>query len=622
MIYDAKFYWLLVATLLVGILEFLALGGIRLPLLVEIPFLLGIILGIGHQTLWHGLKALLTLNFRSINALMLIAVIGAFYLGQYEEAAVVIVLYTLAEKLEDLGIEKSQSSINILINRMPKTVTLKDSGISISIDHVKIGNVITIKPGEMISLDGRVTAGSSYVDESTITGEPIAKDKSIGDQVYAGTLNKQGYLEVEVLKTVKNTTFAKIKELTFHATQVKAKTQKFIETFSQYYTPIILLLALLIVIIPPLFFSQPFNSWLLRGLTLIVIACPCALVISTPISIYSAIGNASMHGALIKGGRFLEAIGQIKAIAFDKTRTLTYGNPLVTDIIPFGKYTKEELLACVAGAELLSEHPLAQSIVEEARSRNLKFHPVSNYKSVLGKGAQVDCLVCQDRHRCIGKLSFILEEHQVPQHVINVVDQLQNQGKTSILIANHREVEGIIALMDKVRLESKDLIREIREMNIVPIMLTGDQKISAEIVAKQLNIREIRSDLLPEGKAIAIQKLLNQYQSVAMVGDGINDAPALALSSVGITISSLGSDTAIEAASIVILNDRFSMIPFLIRLGKRTIRTIQLNTALAISIKLIFISLALIGISNLALAIFADVGVTLIVVLISLRLLR
>jgi Cd2+/Zn2+-exporting ATPase len=619
---DSKFLWLLFAATLVGVLEFLSLAGIRLPHSFETPFLFFFIFVIGYQTLWHGLIALMMLNFKSINALMLIAVAGAWYLGKYEEAAVVIVLYTLAEKLEDIGIEKSQSALGALLAKMPKYVLVKNSERQVLVEEVKSGEIILVKPGEMIALDGKVLSGVSFVDESSITGEPIPQEKFVDDLVYAGTLNKQGYLEIEVLKTAQNTTFAKIKELTFQATQVKAPTQKFIENFSQYYTPSVILLAFLWIFFPTFILGYPFDPWLARGLSLIVIACPCALVISTPISIYSALGNASKHGALIKGGKYLEAIGQIKAIALDKTRTLTYGRPIVSDVIPYGKSSKEHVLECAAGIEIFSEHPLAQSIVEAAKKDHLSLHPVENFKSIMGKGAQADCLVCRERHHCLGKLPFILEEHEVPQIIIDEVETLLKQGKTAVVIATHREIEGVIALTDEIRPESSHLIQGLKQLGIQPILLTGDHDSPAQIVAAQIGIPEVRAELLPEDKARIIQELVQKYQTIAMVGDGVNDAPALALSNVGITIGSLGSDTAIEAASIVILNDRLDIIPFLIQLGRKTIQTIRFNVALAIAIKLIFIVLALLGMSNLALAIFADVGVTLIVILISLQLLN
>jgi len=619
---DKKFLWILFISILVVILEILSLADIMLPPYLNIPLLALIILGIGHATLWHGLKSLLTLNFKNINALMLIAVMGAFYLEQYEEAAVVIALYTLAEKLEDIGIAYSKSALDRLIAKMPKTVLIKGMENPIAIEEAKIGDRMLIKPFSMIPLDGKILTGTSYVDESTITGEPIPQDKFIGDKIYAGTLNKQGYLEAEIVKTSKDTTFAKINELMFNATKTKAQTQKFIESFSKIYTPLVILLSFLLIIIPPLLFGESFNLWLLKGISLLVIACPCALVIATPISIYSSIGNASKKGALIKGGRYLEAIGQIDVFALDKTRTLTYGEPIVTDILTFGNVTKDELLACAAGIEIFSEHPLAQSIVNAAKEGKLTPHDVENFQSLVGKGVKADCLVCEDKHHCIGKLPFILEEHEIPQEIVDKVEELQLQGKTSIVIATHGEVEGIIAVSDRIREESQALINGLKNLKIKPIMLTGDNLPGAKIIAENLGINQIKANLLPEDKANIVKKLITEGKMVAMVGDGVNDAPALALSNVGITIGSLGNDMALEAASIVVLNDRLDIIPFLVRLGRKAIRTIQFNSALAIAVKLLFIILAIVGITGLAAAIFADVGVTIIVMLISLRLLN
>lgn len=619
---DKKMVWLVGTCLLVAIFEFLSLAEIRLPLVIAIPLFSFIILVIGHQTLWHGLRALLTLNFSSINGLMLIAVAGAFVLGHYEEAAVVIVLYTLAEKLEDFGIQKSQSALNALVNRMPKSVLLKGRSTLVPLSSVQIGDILLIKPSDLIPLDGQIIAGSSYVDESSITGEPIPQDKFMGDQVYAGTWNKHGYLEVRVEKLAQETTLAKIRDLTFKAESVKSHTQQFIEKFSFYYTPTIILLAIIVMIVPPLWLGESFQFWFLQGLALLVIACPCALVISTPISIFSAIGNASKQGALIKGGRFLELMGKIKAMAFDKTRTLTSGQPLVTDIIPIGSHSKEHVLECAAGIEIFSEHPLAQSIVEAAKAGNLTPHEFADFQSFIGKGAKGNCLVCHDSHHCIGKLHFILEEHDVPQHIIEEVERLQKEGKTSIILATHQHVEGIIGVSDQIRPESQKLIAGLKAVGVTPIMITGDHAFPAQLVANELNIKEVLAEKLPEEKAEAIKDLLKRYQYVAMVGDGVNDAPALALSTVGITMGSIANDIALEAASIVILHNRLDIIPFLIRLGRRAIRTIQFNIFLATTIKFIFILLALFGLSNLAFAIFADVGVTLIVILISLHLLR
>ena len=621
---DAKFRWLLLSVALVGVFEFLSLAGWHLPPLVGAPFFAAVILAVGWSTILNGLKALAKLNFKSINLLMVIAVAGAFYLGQYEEAAVVIVLFALGERLEEFGIQTSKSALQALVDRTPKTATVKSEGgmKEIPIAEVAVGDLLVIKPSDMIALDAEITSGSSSVDESTITGEPLPKDKHIGDLVFAGTLNLQGYLEARVTKLSADTTLAKIINTTFAATKTKAETQKFIEKFSAYYTPAIIVIALLLAIAPTLVFNQPFEPWLREALTLLVIACPCALVISTPISIYAAIGNASARGALVKGGKYIEAIGRVRAVAMDKTRTLTYGRPKVTDVIPFGESTREHLLACAAGIESYSEHPLAQSIVEAARAENVTPHGVENFEAVLGKGVKADCVVCYDKHHCIGKLPFITEEHKVQEEIVARVDALQREGKTSMVISSDREVEGIIAVTDELKPESREAVAELTRLGIETVMLTGDNHAPAQAVAAQVGIREVRAEMLPEDKAEAIKELTQKYGAVAMVGDGVNDAPALALSSVGVAMGAAGSDTAIEAASIAILNDRLELIPFLVRLGRRTVTTIKVNTLLAIATKLLFVAMAVTGTSSLALAIFADVGVTVIVILNSLRLLR
>lgn len=622
---DTKFRWLIFSIVVVAIFEFLSLAGWHLPVNVAVPFFSFVIIAIGYRTLWHGLKALLKLNFRSINLLMLIAVVGAFYLRQFEEAAVVIVLFTLGERLEAFGIATSKSALQALVDRTPKTATIKTSeGVNreLPVDEIQVGDTLIIKPSDMISLDGEVTSGSSSVDESTITGEPLPKDKHEGDLVFAGTLNMQGYLEARVTKKATDSTLAKIISTTFAATKTKAETQKFIERFSSYYTPAIIFISLLIVLVPTLLLGREFDPWLREALTLLVIACPCALVISTPISIYAAIGNASSRGALVKGGKYIEAMGQVKVVAMDKTRTLTYGRPKVTDVLPFGDHTREHLLACAAGIESYSEHPLAQSIVDAARAENVSPHATENFEAVLGKGAKADCVVCYDRHHCIGKLPFITEEHHAQNEVVARVDALQREGKTSIVISNSQGIEGIIAVTDELKPESKQVVAELKALGVETVMLTGDNQAPAQAVAEAVGISEVKAELLPEDKAKAIKELTAKYGAVAMVGDGVNDAPALALSSVGVAMGAAGSDTAIEAASVAILNDRLELIPYLIRLGRRAIQTIKINTALALGTKLVFIVLAIIGMSSLALAIFADVGVTVIVILNSLRLLR
>jgi Zn2+/Cd2+-exporting ATPase len=617
---QSKLTWLIVGSIFIGIFEFLSLAGVQLPSFIAFPLFLLFTFLFGYQTLWHGWQALLALNFKSINLLMLVAAVGAFYLGEYPEGAIVIILFTLAERLEDMGIAKSQSALDSLVNQIPKTALVKGQQEPVEISQIAVGTIILVKPGQMIALDGVVQSGASFVDESAITGEPIAKDKRPGDPIFAGSLNKRGFLEVEVTKASADSTIEKIREMTFNAIQYKAKTQRFIENFSQYYTPAILLLAIFWTFFTWLVLQRPFQQGFADALALLVIACPCALVISTPISIFSAIGKASASGALIKGGLYLEELGRIKAMAIDKTRTLTFGEPIVTDVIPFGNHSKELLLSCAAGIENLSEHPLAQGIVTAAKKENLVPHRVENFESIIGKGAKADCLVCDDAHHCIGKLEFILEEHPVPEAFIKQIDHYQKKGKTVIAVSTHKEVEGMIAFEDEIRPDSSQLIADLNKLGVRPIMLTGDHFNVAQAVAQKVGIDQLKADLLPQDKCEAIKDLVQEYGIVAMFGDGVNDAPALALSNVGISMSSLGSDTALEAASIIILNDKLSLIPFLIRLSRQTLKTIQINVVFAILVKLVFILLALLSLSNLALAIFADVGVTLLVILNSLRL--
>ena len=619
---DQKFLFLLFAVVVVIALEVLSLMGIDIPLPYA-PFIFSIfILGIGYHVVWSGVKAIFKLQFSNINLLMLIAVIGAFYLGEFPEAAVLVVLYVLGERLEDIGIENSKSALDQLVSKAPRTAFVKSKNEFVLIDKIEVGTIIQVKPGEMIPLDGKIISGETSVDESTITGEPIPKDKHPGDHLFAGTLNKNGFIEVETTKLSADTTFSKIIRLTFEAAANKSETQKFIQKFSRYYTPAMILLAVLLFVIPVFILQLDFNHWLLQSITLLVIACPCALVISTPVAIYAAIGNASAKGALIKGGKYLEALASIRAIALDKTRTITFGTPVVSDVIPLKGTSREELLACTAGAEIFSEHPLAQAIVDASRKEGFEPHKTESFKSIIGKGAIAKCLVCEDETIYVGKLDFIREHHHTDREAEIIVEQLSSQGKTSVVVSFGNGVAGIIGLLDEIKPGSAVAIKELKNLNIEPIMLSGDNEKAANYVAGQVGIKKIFGGLLPEDKSEKINDLLREYGKVAMVGDGINDAPALALSTVGIAMGAAGSDTAIETANIALMNDQLSLIPFLIRLSRKTIQRIKFNTIGAIAIKIIFIALAFIGYGNLVFAIAADVGVTLIVILTSLSLMK
>ncbi len=619
---DKKFVFLLSAITIVVALEILSIIGIHIPMPFA-PFVFAIfILGIGYKVLWNGVKSIFKFQFSNINLLMLIAVIGAFYLKEFPEAAVLVVLYVLGERLEDIGIENSKSALDDLVSKAPKTAFVKSENANVTIDKVEIGTIIQIKPGEMIPLDGKIISGETSVDEAAITGEPIPKDKQIGDNLFAGTFNRQGFIEMESTKLSIDTTFSKIIRLTFEASANKSETQKFIQQFAKYYTPIMLILSILLFVVPVFFLNLDFNHWLQQAITLLVIGCPCALVVSTPVAIYAAIGNASAKGVLVKGGKYIEALSSIKAIALDKTRTITFGTPIVSDIFPLNGTNREELLACTAGAEIFSEHPLAQAIVDASKKEGFVPHKTESFKSIMGKGATAKCLVCEDETIYVGKLDFIKEQNFYSIEAEKIVEQLSTQGKTSVVVSFGKGVAGVIGLMDEIKPDSVDALKDLEAMNIEPIMLTGDSEKTANFVAQQVGITKIFGNMLPENKAEKIKELLLQYKFVAMVGDGINDAPALAQSTVGIAMGAAGSDTAIETANIALMNDKLSLIPFLIRLSQKTLRRIKFNTIGAIAVKLIFITLAFIGYSNLVFAIAADVGVTLIVILTSLNLMK
>lgn len=619
---DKKFLFLLFAIAIVIALEVLSIIGIHIPMPYA-PFVFAaFIFGIGYKVVWSGVKALFKLQFSNINLLMLIAVIGAFYLKEFPEAAVLVVLYVLGERLEDIGIENSKSALDELVSKAPKTAFVKSQNQNVPIDKIAVGTIIQVKPGEMIPLDGKIISGETTVDEAAITGEPIPKDKHTGDNLFAGTLNKNGFIEMETTKLSVDTTFSKIVRLTFEAAANKSETQKFIQQFAKYYTPAMLLLSILLFVVPVFVLGKDFNHWLQQAITLLVIACPCALVISTPVAIYAAIGNASSKGVLVKGGKYLEALANIKAIALDKTRTITFGNPIVSDVIPLNGTSREELLACTAGAEIFSEHPLAQAIVDASRKEGFEPHRTEAFKSIMGKGATAKCLVCKDETIYVGKLDFIKEYQHTDSEAEKIVAELPAQGKTSVVVSFGNGVAGIIGLMDEIKPDSAAALKEMEAMSIERVMLTGDSEKAANYVAQQVGIKNIFGNMLPENKAEKIKELLQQYGKVAMVGDGINDAPALAQSTVGIAMGAAGSDTAIETANIALMNDKLSLIPFLVRLSQKTLGRIKFNTIGAIAVKLIFITLAFIGYSNLVFAIAADVGVTLIVIMTSLRLMN
>ena len=617
---NRKFKYLFWALLIVLPFEILSFFSIHLPKIIEIPLFVSFILIFGRNVFKEGIQSLFRLRFSDMNLLMTIAIVGALYLHEWEEAVIIVILFALGNTLEDFGIERSQSALETLVDNTPKTAQVKGMQSKTSVKEIKIGETLIIRPGDQIPLDGKVLDGSSLIDESTITGEPLPKSKYVGDKVYAGTINGNGYLEIKVIKLAEDSTLSKIIELTYTSAEKKSHSQKFIEKFASFYTPLVISGSFLLVLIPVVFLGQSFTPWFTQALTLLIIACPCALVISTPITIFSAIGNATKKGVLIKGGRYIEELGKIRVLAFDKTRTLTKGESIVSDIIAFNGFSEKEVLACASGIESFSEHPLAKSVISEAQKYGLDSHKFTNFESVSGKGLKGDCLICTDKHHCLGNIKFITQEHAVEEKVIQQVELLEKQGKTAIIMSDNKKVAGVIGITDEIRMESKETIQALLQLNIEPIILTGDNQSSASFVAEKVGIKKYKASLLPEQKVSELSKLISKYNYVGMVGDGVNDAPSLATASVGIVMGAIGSDIAIENADVALMTNNLALIPFLVELGKKSVQTIRINTTAAISVKFLFLILAFLGKSNLAFAIFADVGVTILVILNSLQL--
>lgn len=606
---------IIIALLIVIPFEVLSIMKYHLSSWIELPLFLAIIAIFGRSVIIDGVKSLFKLRFSSINLLMTIAIVGAIYLGEYEEAAIIVLLFSLGEKLEEYGFEKSKNSIAELVKNKPKTALVKGQKQKVPIESVSVDDIVIVKQGEQIPLDGVIVSGKAFIDETAITGEPLPKDKTVGAAVFAATINTNSYLEIRVTKTASETTYAKILELTEKALENKSNSEQFIEKFARYYTPAVLAGFVLMIAIPVFFLNLPFNAWFERALTLLVISCPCALVISTPITIFSAIGNASRKGIMIKGGKYVEELGRIKVIAFDKTRTLTTGELQVTDVIPFNGYSEKEVLACVAGMESYSEHPLAKGIVAQANRESAKMHPFDNLEFVQGKGMKGDCMVCVDKQHCIGNLKFISQDYKIPKNVLDALGRLEREGKTVIISCDHEKVKGLVALSDTIKDDSAQVIGALKNMGITPVILSGDSEVSVKHAAEQLSIKDYHAGLLPENKVETLSSLTEKHRHVAMIGDGVNDTPALAKASVGIAMGAAGSDSAIETSDVVILNDNIKAVEHLANLGRKTVGKIRFNIALAVGIKAIILTTAILGYTNLALAIFADVGVTVIVIM-------
>ena len=615
--------WKKIVTVVSGGALLLALLLAWLDISVQVTGLLyglAVVFG-GYFVVIAAVKGVLRQRYLNIDALVVIATLGAIYINQPAEAAAVVFFFSLAEVFESYGIERSRRALESLVKRSPQVATLK-SGQKVQVAMVKVKDITVIRPGDLIPLDGVVVKGSSSVDEATITGEPVPKDKREGDTVFAGTINRNGYLEIEVSKTSENSTFAKIIQLVEQAQRSRAPAQAFIDVFAKYYTPAIVVGAVLIASVPPLLFGGVFVDWFLRALVMLVIACPCALVISTPVSIASAIGGASRRGVLIKGGKYLEELAKVKVVAFDKTGTLTRGEPYVSDIVTFNGFTKEQVLADAAGIEKFSSHPLSQSILDFAQQKSITPHQMEKYRHSEGRGGQANCLVCEDLKHCVGNLKLMKANKVSMAEVLAKTKQFEQQGKTVVLVSEGNQVMGALAISDKIRKEVTAALKKLNELGVQAVMLTGDNIYTADYVGRELGIDEVYASLLPNEKVEKIKQLKIKSGAVAMVGDGVNDAPSLVTATVGMAMGASGSDVAVETADVALMNSNLLNVPYCIQLGRKTVKTIKRNIIASLGVKAIFLALAVFGFAHLELAIATDAGIAILVVLYSLRLFR
>ncbi|CAD2074948.1 putative cadmium-transporting ATPase [Jeotgalicoccus aerolatus] len=594
-------------------------------ILTPLLFIASMLIG-GSNMLKTGLINLTKLEF-DMRTLMTVAVIGGVLIGEWAEVAIVVVLFAISEALERFSMERARKSISSLMDIVPKEALIKRNGHEqlVHVDDIKVNDIMMVKPGQKIAMDGIITSGHSSVNQSAITGESLPVEKSNNDEVFAGTLNEEGFLEVKITKLIEDTTISKIIHLVEEAQGERAPAQAFVDKFAKYYTPVIMVLALLVAIIPPLFFNADWSTWVYQGLAVLVVGCPCALVISTPISIVSAIGNAAKHGVLIKGGIHLEEMGGLKAIAFDKTGTLTKGVPALTDYKVLDSDTNgTELMSIVSALENRSQHPLASAIIKKADSMNADYNNIviNHFSSITGRGIQGDV---NNETYYIGSPALFTELNtpNFNSELQQEVTALQEHGKTVMLAGTSDKVLALIAVADEVRETSKRVIQKLHEVGIdKTVMLTGDNQSTAKAIAEHVGVSDVQSELMPEDKLNAINKLKEKYKHVGMVGDGVNDAPALAASTVGIAMGGAGTDTALETADVALMGDDLQKLPFTVKLSRKTLNIIKANITFAIAIKVLALLLVIPGWLTLWIAILSDMGATILVALNSLRLIK
>ena len=592
-----------------------------IPLASITLYSIGIVAGL-LMVLRKAWRSLVSLR-PDMNLLMSVAVIGAVLIGEWFEGATVAFLFSFSLLLESWSVSRARRAIASLMDLSPPTAHLMNEvGELNDVDpaDVPIGSIVVVRPGEKIPLDGKVLSGTSGVNQAPITGESMPVEKEPGHEVFAGTVNGDGLLEIETTKAASDTTLARIIKMVGDAGSKRAPSEKWVEKFAAVYTPIVMIFALLMLLIPPLVFGAEWADWLYRSLVLLVIACPCALVISTPVSVVASLAAAARNGVLIKGGVFVELPAKLKAIAMDKTGTLTLGEPSVIEVVPFNGHDEAELLTRAGALEMNSNHPLARAIVKETKERGVRIPVTERFEIIQGKGATG---LVNGKMYWLGSHRYLEEREQETPEVHKQLEAMQEAGRTVVVVGNDEHVCGFITLADAIRKETRDALAQLHDAGVEKlVMLTGDNEGTAKAIAKEAGIDEVHAELLPQDKVAVVEELVKQHEFVAMIGDGVNDAPALARASLGLAMGAAGSDAAIETADIALMSDDLSKLPWLINHSRRTLSIIRQNIAFSLAVKVLFVALTFAGFASLWAAIAADMGASLLVIGNGLRLLK
>jgi Zn2+/Cd2+-exporting ATPase len=595
-----------------------ALGAGRVPALLA--YAVSIVAG-GVQTIRRAWSAARLFSL-DMNVLMLVAVCGAVAIGQWSEAAAVIFLFALAQHLETRSMDRARHAIRALVELAPAEALVRRDGreSTIPAEALAVGDTVIVRPGEKIPVDGRITDGASDVNQAPITGEALPVDKQAGDEVFAGTINGHGALVIEVTRVRHDTTMARIISLVETAQTRRAPAQAFVDRFARFYTPSVLAVAAAVAVVQPLAFHRPFGDWFYRALVLLVISCPCALVISTPVSIVSALAGAARRGLLIKGGVHLERAAAVRVVAFDKTGTLTRGRPEVVETVGFDGVEPAQVRLVAAAIESRSEHPIARAIIRSASGDGVALPAGEGFRALPGLGAEASV---GGEPVLIGNHRLFEERGLCSPAIDRRVEAMGQAGRTAVLVARGGRTLGLIGVADRTRDTAREALDQLRRAGIAHVvMLTGDNEQTAAAIASHLGIHQWRSELLPADKVTAIEDLKRRYGAVAMVGDGVNDAPALAAADIGIAMGAAGADAALETADVALMADDLLAVPGFFSLGRATVRNIRANIAVALGLKAAFLALAVAGVATLWMAVVADMGASLIVIANGLRLLR